>query len=116
MQSVGHVHYELESGVVGGESLYGDFKCNKRISNAGPDWSAGRPGHTPTRREFACVKHVEDSCAGPDWSAGRPGTMPFGARTAACLSPQTACIGPYGTAALQQQTRATTPVRSHLLH
>ena len=74
VQSVGHVHYELDSGVVGGESLYGDFKCNKRISNAGPDWSAGRPG-----------------------------TMPFGARTAACLSPQTACIGPYGTAALQQR-------------
>ena len=103
VQSVGHVHYELDSGVVGGDSLYGDFKCNKRISNAGPDWSAGRPGHTPTRREIACVKHVEDSCAGPDWSAGRPGTMPFGARTAACLSPQTACIGPYGTAALQQR-------------
>ena len=101
VQSVGNVHYQLESGVNGGDSLYGDFHCNKRISDAGPERSAGRPGHTPTRREFACVKHVEDSCAGPDWSAGRPGTMPFGARTAACLSPQTACIGPYGTAAQQ---------------
>ena len=78
-----------------------DFNCNKRISNAGPDWSAGRPGHTPTRRDFACVKHVEDSCVGQEWSAGRPGTGPFGARTAACLSPQIACLGPYGTATLQ---------------
>ena len=106
IQSVGHlVHYMLESGVgvSGGDfSLYSDQNCNKRISNAGPEWSAGRPGHTPTRREFACVKSVEDSCAGPDWSAGRPGTMPFGARTAACLSPQTACPGPYGTASTQQ--------------
>ena len=77
-------------------------KCNKRISYAGPERSAGRPGHTPTGRILACEKHIEDSCAGPDWSAGRPGTMPFGASTAACLSPQTACIGPSGTAAQQQ--------------
>ena len=102
MQSGESVQYVLGSGVIGGESLYGDLKCNKRISNAGPEWSAGRPGHTPTRHDFACVKHVEDSYAGQDWSAGRPGNRPFGARTAACLSPQTACIGPYGTAALQQ--------------
>ena len=27
--------------------------CNKRISVAGPERSAGRPGHTPTRREFS---------------------------------------------------------------
>ena len=44
LQSGESVHYELDSGVVGGESLYGDLKCNKRISNAGPEWSAGRPG------------------------------------------------------------------------
>ena len=71
LQFVGPVHYVLESGDVGGDSLYSDLTCNKRISNAGPDWSAGRPGNRP-----------------------------FGASTAACLSPQTACIGPYGTAAL----------------
>ena len=115
MQSVGPVHYVLDSGVVGGDSLYGDLKCNKRISNAGPEWSAGRPGHTPTRRLLACGKTIEDSYAGQDWSAGRPGNRPFGASTAAFLSPQTACIGPYGTAALQQlntgsNTREETPV------
>ena len=103
-QSVGHVHYSLGNGaIVDGETLYDDFKCNKRISNAGPERSAGRPGHTPTRREFACEKLVEDSYAGQDWSAGRPGNRPFGASTAACLSPQTACIGPYGNALRQQQ-------------
>ena len=64
LQSVGHVHHVLDFGAVGGDSLYGDLKCNKRISNAGLEWSAGRPGHTPTRRDFACIKHVEDSCAG----------------------------------------------------
>ena len=102
LQSGETVQYMLDTGVMGGDSLYSDFKCNKRISYAGQEWSAGRPGHTPTRRDFACVKNVEDSCAGPDWSAGRPGTMPFGARTAACLSPQTACTtGPYGTASTQ---------------
>ena len=48
------VYYSLGNGVnVDGETLYGDFKCNKRISNAGPEWSAGRPGHTPTRRMHA---------------------------------------------------------------
>ena len=97
------VYYSLGNGVhVEGETLYGDFKCNKRISNAGPEWSAGRPGHTPTRREFACEKLVEDSYAGQDWSAGRPGNRPFGTSNAACLSPQTACIVPYGGALRQQ--------------
>ena len=88
--------------VVGDEDLYDSLNCNKRISCAGPERSAGRPGHTPIRRTFACEKLVEDSCAGPDWSAGRPGTMPLGASSAACPSSQTACIGPYGTAATQQ--------------
>ena len=88
--------------------------CNKRISDAGPERSAGRPGHTPTRRNLACGKTIEDSCAGPDWSAGRPGTMPFGARSAACPSPITACLGPYGTASQQLHhtgcnTREETP-------
>ena len=59
------VYYSLGNGVnVDGETLYGDVNCNKRISNAGPEWSAGRPGHTPTRRELACGKHIEDRCAG----------------------------------------------------
>ena len=102
-QSVGHVHYSLGDGaIVDSETLYDDSKCNKRISNAGPEWSAGRPGHTPTRRTLACGNIIEDSYAGQDWSAGRPGNRPFGATTAACLSPQTACIGPYGTALRQQ--------------
>ena len=61
------VYYSLGNGVnVDGETLYDDFNCNKRISNAGPEWSAGRPGHTPTRRIFACEKLVEDSYAGQD--------------------------------------------------
>ena len=47
--------------------------CNKRISDAGPERSAGRPGHTPTRREFACVKHIEDSCAGAGLVGGATG-------------------------------------------
>ena len=99
-----HVHYPLESGVsVGdGETLYDDFKCNKRISCAGPERSAGRPGHTPIRRILACDEHIEDRCAGQDWSAGRPGLTPFGASSAVCMSSHTACIGPYGTAAQQQ--------------
>ena len=109
-QSVGPVHYLLESGAVVDDVLYyedvndvacTDLKCNKRISVAGPERSAGRPGHTPTRCDLACEKTIEDSCAGHDWSAGRPGNRPFGARTAACPSSHTACLGPYGTAARQ---------------
>ena len=76
-------------------------QCNKRISYAGPERSAGRPGHTPTRRNLACEKTIEDSCAGQDWSAGRPGNRPFGASSAACPSHITACLGPYGTASRQ---------------
>ena len=55
VQAVGSsVHYQLETDVSdgGGDSLlYSDLICNKRISYAGPEWSAGRPGHTPTRRD-----------------------------------------------------------------
>ena len=52
VQSVGHsAPYMLEPGVGvnGGDdfSLYSDQIYNKRISYAGPEWSAGRPGHTP---------------------------------------------------------------------
>ena len=106
-QSVEPVHYLLETGASVDDALYSmgvkDVacmleNCNKRISDAGPERSAGRPGHTPSRRNLACGKTIEDSCAGPDWSAGRPGIMPFGARSAACPSPITACLGPYGTA------------------
>ena len=86
-QSGGSVQYLLGDGVNVGDELYDSLKCNKRISCAGPERLAGRPGHTPTRRQFACEKLVEDSCAGQEWSAGRPGNRPFGASTAACLSP-----------------------------
>ena len=106
-QSVEPVHYSLGTGANGGDALYDqnvydvactESSCNKRISYAGPELSAGRPGHTPTRRILACDKTIEDSCAGQDWSAGRPGNRPFGASSAACPSSQTACLGPYGAA------------------
>ena len=65
IQSIGQsIPYMLEPGVgvSGGDfSLYSDQICNKRISYAGPEWSAGRPGHTPTRRILACGKLVEDA-------------------------------------------------------
>ena len=129
VSSVGpSVHYLLESGVgvSGGDySLYSDLNCNKRISHAGPERSAGRPGHTPTRRIFACDENIEDSCAGQDWSAGRPSHRLFGARTAACLPTQAACnSGPYGSASHQshdpghntreEQSFVTTPPRDRL--
>ena len=64
VQAVGSsVHYQLESGVSDGggdSSLYSDFNCNKRISYAGPERSAGRPGHTPTRRILVC----DETCRG----------------------------------------------------
>ena len=106
VRSVGHpVHYMLETGVGvsgGDSSLYTDRICNKRISCAGMERSAGRPGNTPTRRIFACDENIEDSCAGQEWSAGRPGNRPFGARTAACLPTEAACkSGPYGSASQQ---------------
>ena len=72
--------------------------CNKRISDAGPKSSEGRPGHTPARRESVCEKNIEDRVVGQDWSAGRPGTRAFGASIAACSFSSTACLGPYGTA------------------
>ena len=125
VQSVGQpVHYLLETGGSGGGdySLYSDFNCNKRISCAGPERSAGRPGHTPTRRILECDENIEDSCAGQDWSAGRPSHRLFGARTAACLPHQAACnSGPYGSASQQshdpgcntreEQSFVTTPPR-----
>ena len=81
--------------------LVRDRNCNKRISYAGPETSAGRPGNTPSRRRLACDITIKDSCAGQDRSAGRPGIRPFGASSAACPFPITACSGPYGTAYVQ---------------
>ena len=58
-QSVEPVHYLLGTGASVDDALYRlgvkDVactlqNCNKRISDAGPERSAGRPGHTPTRR------------------------------------------------------------------
>ena len=78
LQSGGNVQNLLEFGAVADDALYyhdvddvvcTDGKCNKRISVAGPERSAGRPGHTPTRRILACGNIIEDSCAGQDWSA-----------------------------------------------
>ena len=71
MQSGDNADYMLgtDAGVkvnVGGETLYSEFNCNKRISCAGPERSAGRPGHTPNRRRLACGKLVEDSYAGQE--------------------------------------------------
>ena len=109
-QSGGVVQNLLEPGAMSDDALYSidvndvactNEPCNKRISYAGPEWSAGRPGHTPSRRRLACEKTIEDSCAGQDWSAGRPGNRPFGASSAACPSSITACLGPYGTASRQ---------------
>ena len=90
-------NFELESGnfVDATDAVYSnsvidvecmDGHCNKRISTAGPEWSAGRPGHTPIRRDFACVSQLEDRCAGPERSAGRPSHRLFGARLPACTS------------------------------
>ena len=110
VQSGDNVPNLLEIGVIVDDALNSidvndvactDQTCNKRISYAEPEWSAGRPGHTPTRRRLACEKTIEDSCAGQDWSAGRPGNRPFGASSAACPSSITACLGPYGTASRQ---------------
>ena len=109
-QSAGLVHYTLGTGAIVGDAMYEegvydvactDSICNKRISYAGPERSAGRPGHTPIRRELACEKTIEDSCAGQDWSAGQPGNRPFGASSAACPSRISACLGPYGSALRQ---------------
>ena len=109
----------------GDSSLYSDLICNKRISHAGPERLAGRPGHTPTRHILECDENIEDSCAGQDWSAGRPSHRLFGARTAARLPTQAACnLGPYGSASHQshdpghntreEKSFVTTPPRDRL--
>ena len=107
VQFDGNVQNLLGTGAIFDDTMYStdvndvactNETCNKRISYAGPERSAGRPGHTPTRRKLACEKHIEDRVAGQDWSAGRPGIRPFGSSTAECPSSLTACLGPYGTA------------------
>ena len=104
-QSGGIVSNLLETGAVD-DAVYSNAvndvactlkPCNKRISYEGPERSAGRPGHTPIRRELACKKNIEDRVAGQDWLVGRPGIRPFGASTVACPSSITACLNPYGT-------------------
>ena len=120
VQSVGQsVPYMLEPGVgvSGGDfSLYSDQICNKRISYAGPEWSAGRPGHTPTRRILACGKLVEDSCAGQERSGDRAiGPLALGPPHV-CLPRQHATQAPMAAHRSSRITRATTPGRSnHLL-
>ena len=69
LQSDGPVHSLLEFGAVVDDALYNhdvndvackDRNCNKRISVAGPERSAARPGHTPTRRILECEKTIEE--------------------------------------------------------
>ena len=71
LQSGEPVHYMLGSGTgavnFDGDAMYDehvkdvacmDFQnCNKRISYAGPERSAGRPGHTPIRRRSSMRKN-----------------------------------------------------------
>ena len=89
LQSVEPVHYLLGTGASDDDALYTvdvkDVACTKK----------------------SCNKRI--SCAGPDWSAGRPGLTPFGASSATCPSSQTACIGPYGTAFVQPHHMGCNP-------
>ena len=71
-QSGGNVHYKLETGAVNDDALYyGDLNemactnetCNKRISNAGQEWSAGRPGNRPIGARTAARN--SETCLGP---------------------------------------------------
>ena len=70
-QSGGNVNYELETGVKDDALYYGDVydvaciieSCNKRISTAGQEWSAGRPGNRPIGARNATRN--SDMCLGP---------------------------------------------------
>ena len=70
-QSGGPVQKLLESGVIDGDATYDenvkDVACmdpiNKRISCAGPEWSAGRPGNRPIGAREA-ARNTE-TCLGP---------------------------------------------------
>ena len=72
VQSGGPVQNLLETGVVTDDALYishlndvacTDGNCNKRISCAGQEWSAGRPGNRPTGASEA-ARNTE-TCLGP---------------------------------------------------
>ena len=43
--------------------MYGSETCNKRISNAGQEWSAGRPGNRPIGAREAARN--SETCLGP---------------------------------------------------
>ena len=79
LQSSANVQYKLETGA--DDALYiNDLnevactieKCNKRISNAGQEWSAGRPGNRPIGARNAARN--SDTYLGP--SATRDCTQP----------------------------------------
>ena len=81
-RSGGNVHYKLEHGAVNDDALYyGDLNevaftienCNKRISCAGPEWSAGRPGNRPIGARDAARN--SETCLGP--YATRSSVQPY---------------------------------------
>ena len=64
--------FELETSDIDGALHYSDVRevictenliCNKRISNAGQEWSAGRPGNRPIGARDAAQN--SDTCLGP---------------------------------------------------
>ena len=72
LQSDGNVQNQLETSAISDDALYVSNvnevvctleQCNKRISCAGPEWSAGRPGNRPIgAREVA---RNSETCLGP---------------------------------------------------
>ena len=72
LQSSGAVQNLLESGAASNDALYisevndvacTNLECNKRISVAGQEWSAGRPGNRPIGAREAA--HNSEICLGP---------------------------------------------------
>ena len=72
VQSGGPVQYSLGTGAIGDDAMYNMYvkdvactesSCNKRISYAGQEWSAGRPGNRPTGASEA-ARNTE-TCLGP---------------------------------------------------
>ena len=71
LQSDGIVQNLLENGVVDDALYSSDVNevacttndCNKRISNAGQEWSTGRPGNRPIGAREAA--HNSETCLGP---------------------------------------------------
>ena len=71
-QSIGNSNFELEADDIDDAMYYSDVKevictenliCNKRISNAGQEWSAGRLGNRPIGAREAAQK--SETCLGP---------------------------------------------------